>query len=288
MSSSAQPPPTATTSAHSKKSPSSAGGALGGRESHRAPSALMTSIFSPPLTLSQTAVAEAGVLALSAFAVPPSVRPDVSQLSRQPLCPGPLLLQHSQGFRFSSGGRSSPKERHSRSPRTSRTRARRDRLPDGVLQEPAFPGLPPSSQSDSVASQLDRVLDSAVLRRQRVAETSFQTSPTDQHHEGGSRSRDHQQQLGLLQSRPEHLQRGSELSAGAQSQGRLQSEQRRREDPSVAGATGGRETQRERRKREQLQLQSAQARAAAAHGSPRNAGSRHSVCQDSDRFSGIL
>ena len=35
----------------------------------------MTSIFSPPLTLSQTAVAEAGVLALSAFAVPPAFDP---------------------------------------------------------------------------------------------------------------------------------------------------------------------------------------------------------------------
>ena len=43
--------------------------------SHQAPSALMTSLFSPPLTLSQNAVAEAGALAVSSFSVPPAFGP---------------------------------------------------------------------------------------------------------------------------------------------------------------------------------------------------------------------
>ena len=42
------------------------------QEESRPTSALMKSIFSPPLTLSQTAVAEAGASALSSFGVPPA------------------------------------------------------------------------------------------------------------------------------------------------------------------------------------------------------------------------
>ena len=70
MSSAAAP----STSTHSKPSSVSAGTSAG-KESHRAPSALMTSIFSPPLTLSQTAMAEAGVAAVAGFSVPPAYDP---------------------------------------------------------------------------------------------------------------------------------------------------------------------------------------------------------------------